>query len=231
MSQFKYLTIWIKKTDLVENWDYALKPQLNKYQKVIKNRDVVKKSYDFIKNFGDKDSLNKFIDDIIKNLRYSNDVSSNLFEKAIENLGKLIGLHSIRPERINNDGGPDNLWLSNNFQFIIECKNRETNSINKGDVEQLLHSQQWFLNNYGNGYTQKLILFHSDDSKEREVQPSENMYIVSNAKLYKLKDNIERLKQFLYQNFNDLSETVLQTFLQECKLNINQFESNYLTKL
>lgn len=214
-----------------ENWDYAFKPQISGYQKIIKIPDVIENSLNFIKDFDDKDSLKKFIDDIIKNMRYSNDSSSELFEKAVENLGKLIGLHSIRPEKIKNDGGPDNLWLSKDFQFIIECKNRETNEISKDDAEQLIHSQQWFINNYGEGHKQRLILFHPNIKKNQDVQPSDNMYIISKEKLYKLKDNIERLKQLLYSNFNDLRIETLHGYFCQCQLNINQFENQYLVRL
>lgn len=213
-----------------EEWDYAFKPQATEYQKVIQVPELIDSSFEFIKDHSDKHSLIKFIDEIILNLRYDNSSSSEKFEQAIENLGKLLGLHSIRPEKIKNDGGPDNLWLSRDFRFVIECKNREVNNINKDDVEQLLHSELWFTNNYGKMNNQKLILFHAKSEKEREVQFSDNMYIVSKENLFRLKDKIEQLKQLLNANFDDLTKEQLRGYLSKTKLDIRQMEQNFFTK-
>ena len=213
-----------------EEWDYAFKPEISGYQKTLKTPDIIEASFKFITDHSDKYSLSKFINDIISKLRYDNEASSEHFEKAIEDLGKLLGLHSTRPEKIKDDGGPDNLWLSRDYQFVIECKNREVNNINKGDVEQLLHSELWFTNNYGGTYHQKLILFHAKSEKEREVQFSDNMYIVSREKLNRLKDKIEQLKQLLIDNFDGLTKEQLQQYLFKTKLNIRQIEHHFFTK-
>ncbi|HEO6690975.1 TPA: DEAD/DEAH box helicase family protein [Streptococcus agalactiae] len=213
-----------------ENWDYAFKPVISGYQKTLKVPDIIEASFKFITDHSDKYSLSKFIDDIIGKLRYDNGASSEHFEQAIEDLGKLLGLHSIRPEKIKNDGGPDNLWLSSDFQFIIECKNRERNKIDKDDVEQLLHSELWFINNYGRKFKQKLILFHSDAEKEAEVQFSDNMFIVPKDKLFRLKDNIEQLKQLLYSNFDNLTRDKLQEYFHRTGLGVQQIEQNFFKK-
>lgn len=213
-----------------EKWDYAFKPETLGYQKALKAPDIIEASFKFITDHSDKYSLSKFINDIISRLRYGNETSSEHFEKAIEDLGKLLGLQSTRPEKIKDDGGPDNLWLSRDFQFVIECKNREINNINKGDVEQLLHSELWFTNNYGKMYNQKLILFHAKSEKEREVQFSDNMYIVSNEKLNKLKDKIEQLKQLLNVNFDGLTKEQLQQYFFRTNLDITQIEHHFFTK-
>ena len=213
-----------------EEWDYAFKPEMSGYQKSLKAPDIIEASFKFITDHSDKYSLSKFINDIISKLRYDNKASSEHFEKAIEDLGKLLGLHSTRPEKIKDDGGPDNLWLSRDYQFVIECKNREVNNINKDDVEQLLHSQLWFTNNYGDMYHQKLILFHAKSEKEREVQFSDNMYIVSREKLNRLKDKIEQLKQLLNDNFDGLTKEKLQQYLSKTQLNIRQIEHHFFDK-
>ena len=213
-----------------EEWDYAFKPETSGYQKVLKAPDIIEASFKFITDHSDKYSLSKFINDIISKLRYDNKASSEHFEKAIEDLGKLLGLHSTRPEKIKDDGGPDNLWLSRDYQFVIECKNREVNNINKGDVKQLLHSELWFTNNYGGMYHQKLILFHAKSEKEREVQFPDNMYIVSREKLNRLKDKIEQLKQLLNDNFDGLTKEQLQQYLFKTNLDIRQIEHHFFIK-
>ncbi|HEM4695572.1 TPA: DEAD/DEAH box helicase family protein [Streptococcus suis] len=213
-----------------EEWDYAFRPEIAGYQKTLKVPDVIEASFKFITDHSDKYSLSKFIDDIIGKLRYDNEASSEHFEQAIEDLGRLLGLHSTRPEKIRDDGGPDNLWLSKDFQFVIECKNREMNKIDKDDVEQLLHSELWFTNNYGKGFKQKLVLFHSDLEKETNVHFSDNMFIVPKDKLFRLKDGIEQLKQLLNNNFDNLTINKLQEYFVKTNLSIHQIEQNFFKK-
>lgn len=214
-----------------EHWDYAFTPQILGYRKKVKNLDIIANSMDFITGFDDKNSLKNALDNIIKNLMYDNNSSSELFEEAVENLGKLLGLHSIRPEKIKNDGGPDNLWLSRDFRFVIECKNREINKIDKDDIKQLGHSGQWFVNNYGESNRYKLLLFHQSSDKENNVQTSENMFVIPKDKLFKLKDSIEQLKQLLYSEFENLTKEKLQDYLVRTKLNLGQFEQEFFVKL
>ena len=79
-------------------------------------------------------------------------------------------------------------------------------------------------------YNQKLILFHAKSEKEREVQFSDNMYIVSNEKLNKLKDKIEQLKQLLNVNFDGLTKEQLQQYFFKTSLDITQIEHHFFTK-
>ena len=79
-------------------------------------------------------------------------------------------------------------------------------------------------------YNQKLILFHAKSEKEREVQFSDNMYIVSNEKLNRLKDKIEQLKQLLNVNFDGLTKEQLQQYFFRTNLDITQIEHNFFTK-
>ena len=79
-------------------------------------------------------------------------------------------------------------------------------------------------------YNQKLILFHAKSEKEREVQFSDNMYIVSNEKLNKLKDKIEQLKQLLNVNFDGLTKEQLQQYFFRTNLDITQIEHHFFTK-
>ncbi|HEO6671226.1 TPA: hypothetical protein VBA78_001392 [Streptococcus agalactiae] len=97
-------------------------------------------------------------------------------------------------------------------------------------MEQLLHSELWFINNYGRKFKQKLILFHSDAEKEAEVQFSDNMFIVPKDKLFRLKDNIEQLKQLLYSNFDNLTRDKLQEYFHRTGLGVQQIEQNFFKK-
>lgn len=214
-----------------DKWDGAFKPQHNKIQREIKNIDLVNESYKFIKEFTDKNSYSDFISETINNLVYDNDSSSELFEESIKQLGNILGLESQRPEKLWDDGGPDNLWLSPEKHLVIECKNNEINNIDKDDIKQLGHSSQWFTNKYGNHKQPLLLLFHGQKKLEHNVQVSSLMYVVDQEKLDQLKSKLEIFRELVIQNFSNLNLDNLRQYLSQCDLLIDSFIATYMRKL
>ena len=214
-----------------DKWDGAFKPQHNKIQREIKNIDLVNESYKFIKEFTDKNSYSDFISETINNLVYDNDSSSELFEESIKQLGNILGLESQRPEKLWDDGGPDNLWLSPEKPLVIECKNNEINNIDKDDIKQLGHSSQWFTNKYGNHKQPLLLLFHGQKKLEHNVQVSSLMYVVDQEKLDQLKSKLEIFRELVIQNFSNLNLDNLRQYLSQCDLLIDSFIATYMRKL
>ena len=75
--------------------------------------------------------------------------SANQFEKALAELGTLIGLAAERHD-INGEG-PDVLWLlPKRVGLVIEAKSRKLskNPLNKEQHGQLLVAAEWFAANY-----------------------------------------------------------------------------------
>ena len=75
--------------------------------------------------------------------------SSTLFEKALAELGRFIGL--VAEQHDTNGEGPDVLWLlPNNCGFVIEAKSRKKpkNELTKTQHGQLLVAAEWFKANY-----------------------------------------------------------------------------------
>ncbi|MCV3262305.1 hypothetical protein OGZ01_00385 [Vibrio harveyi] len=85
-------------------------------------------------------AANAVVDDL-----YFKPKSANKFEAAMDNLAKMLGFNSQRPELAYNKG-PDNLWSIGNQQYlVIECKNEATSdTINKSYCNQLNGSSTWF---------------------------------------------------------------------------------------
>ena len=214
-----------------EKWDGAFKPLNNKIQREIKNIDLVSESYKFIKEFTDKNSYSDFISKTINSLVYDNESSSESFEEAIKQLGNIIGLESQRPEKLWDDGGPDNLWLSSEQYVVIECKNKEVNNITKDDIEQLGHSSQWFTNKYGNHKQPLLLLFHGKKELEHNVQVSNYMYIIDEKNLNLLKTKLDNFRELVINNFSDLNLDTLRQYLNQNNLLINSFITTYMRKL
>lgn len=214
-----------------KTWDYAFKPRVGSTKKDIKDIQRIKNSTNYVNGFTDKASLNSAMEKILKNLVYDNDASSDLFEEAVENIGNFLGFHSTRPDKMGESGGPDNLWLSTQCQYIIECKNRETNRMNKGDSKQLDHSLTWFEQLYGTQDTFKGVIFHPQSKKDRDVQVPNNAYVIPSGKLDKLKNNLEDFRKLLYKNYGVFTQEQISDYLNKCKLQLSDFESNYLVRI
>ena len=94
--------------------------------------------------FSNATDLRIAVESILTNLVYSPTIDSNIFEKAVLEIGEFLGYDSSRPEKEYNDG-PDNLWTTKEFSFVIECKSKSINDrYSRENAEQLMHSEAWY---------------------------------------------------------------------------------------
>lgn len=104
------------------------------------------------------------------------------FESAMEELGRVLGFNSQRPEKLYKDGGPDNLWAVGGLSyFVIECKSGVESSdklVSKGYCNQLLGSVQWFKGHYSTECHATPILVHPSKKFGHEASPSEDMRVI-----------------------------------------------------
>ncbi len=80
------------------------------------------------------------------------DATSNQFEEALLQLGRLLGFSCERPEK-EYDIGPDVLWiLDEETAWIIEAKSRKDakNPLSKAEHGQVREAEGWFNDNYEN---------------------------------------------------------------------------------
>lgn len=68
-------------------------------------------------------------------------------EQALDDLSKLFGADSVRPEK-DYRRGPDNLWIWPECIWVIEVKHQRKTSLPKTDGAQLLAAMRWFQDNY-----------------------------------------------------------------------------------
>ena len=110
------------------------------------------------------------------------------FEKAVEQLGKLLGLESQRPE--NETGrGPDVLWSLGSLRFLIlECKNGATsNFVAESDIDQLNGSLIWFREHYDQTCNVIPIIIHPSFLIDSHSSPHEELLIIDDEKLSKIR--------------------------------------------
>jgi len=89
----------------------------------------------------------KTFDDTVAYLHHA--ASSNQFERALADLGSMIGFSTERHDL--NGEGPDVLWLlPGQVGLVIEAKSRKKakNALTKEDHGQLLVAAEWFAENY-----------------------------------------------------------------------------------
>ena len=145
----------------------------------------------------------------------------NLFENAIKEIGKFIGVISERPENdIGN--GPDNLYLiDNEYAMIIECKNEVhmENKICKSDCNQLNGSNEWFKNNYKDtGIKGIPILIHPSNIYNKDCNPNENTKIMTKEQVEKLKESVNKFIVDLSQKSNYRDSKLIEDLLSKNNL-------------
>jgi hypothetical protein len=98
-------------------------------------------------------------------------IEAELFEAALDDVAAIIGISSSRPEKIVGKG-PDCLWLCDGGEFFIfEAKSMvelQRKEIHKSETEQLIHSCEWFKQEYP-GKTGHAFMLHPATKLAREA--------------------------------------------------------------
>lgn len=173
------------------------------------------------------------IDSILSNLIIG--VSANKFERAVQELGNVLGFDSTRPDK-QFKCGPDNLWhYSNNHYLLIECKSEKMQNsveITKDEIGQMSNHIAWFKDNYGKDETVKYIFIHPVSNISKLADIDSEIYALTSDGLDKLKNNVRGfVQEFERTDFQSISNAQVQAALIAHKLDINSLEGDtYLKK-
>lgn len=118
---------------------------------------------------------------------------SKRFEAAMWDLASFLGFGSQRPEELYGRG-PDNLWALGNLKYlVIECKSgaESAQKISKHDTNQLTGSMLWFEDKYDNTCSATPVIVHPKTVFEHAATPHENVRIINDFALKKLRKAIE----------------------------------------
>jgi replicative superfamily II helicase len=179
---------------------------------------------EWINNFDSHSAMIVHLNQILDNLSFG--VSSDLFEKNLDDLGHALGLHSSRPEKeIGN--GPDNLWsIKGKLYWILSCKNmvdsRRT-TISKSEIGQISNDIAWFRKNYDNCDGKPIFIHHA--SKLDGIANIDNPVWVMNANcLDKLKKNIVNFyNSFQQVSLDRITPVMVTNYLLKTSLDIPSF--------
>ena len=172
------------------------------------------------------------VDSILSNLVIG--VSANKFEKAVQDLGSLLGFESTRPDK-QYKTGPDNLWqYSNNHYLLIECKSEKMQNateITKDEIGQMSNHIAWFKDNYGKNEPVKNIFIHPVSTISKLADIDTDIYAITAEGLDKLKDNVRGfVQEFERTDFQSISKEQVQAALKAHKLDISSLEGNVYMK-
>ena len=135
----------------------------------------------------DQNEFMIFIDSLLSDLSFDSD--PDRFERAVKDMGNLVGFASSRPDKETSGKGCDNLWeTANNKYLVIECKNCVgTETICKHDVGQLLESLAWFSNEYGKSAERIPVFIHRSNTLDEKASASEEIRVINERGLNELK--------------------------------------------
>ena len=168
------------------------------------------------------------VDSILSNLVIG--VSANKFEKAVQDLGSLLGFESTRPDK-QYKTGPDNLWqYSNNHYLLIECKSEKMQNateITKDEIGQMSNHIAWFKDNYGKDETVKYIFVHPVSNISKLADIDSDIFALTSEGLDKLKTNVRGfVQEFERTDFQSISNAQVQAALTAHKLDIKSIEGD-----
>lgn len=216
------------------NWENALKPRFIEMQRQIKgNLDQIRSCYKFLKGFSSLPDFSEYVDNILNNLVYDNHKDSDIFEESIQQLGILLGYTSKRPEKLWNDGGPDNLWATGQTVIIIECKNRRSqNRIVKDDIGQTRLAFHWFENTDHGIYQDCYNVIMHRSSRVAHDAPIIEAFSISEEKLSLLKKDVKDFKDRIINiGIENLTLNNLDSTLRQHNLEVSKFVSRYFVAL
>ena len=129
---------------------------------------------------------------IVENLSFG--VSSEAFEKGLDELARVIGFASHRPDH-EMSKGPDVLWrMVDGHYLIFEAKNQvkvDRPKIFKNEAEQLGHHVTWFIQEYP-GETYTPVLIHPSETLADDAYLEEGTVVIRQSELQNLAESVRQ---------------------------------------
>lgn len=212
---------------------YVLKP-LNYNYKVISpiNQKSITLVQEYLCKFKTYEDLVLKIDTILSDLSFG--IKSDKFEAALQEIGKLLGYISQRPDHQYNVG-PDNLWIfPNGLNFIgFECKNEVLSTrkcISKEEVGQMNNHIGWFERTYGIDKSIKYIHIHQTNVVSDKANYTKDVSVITSRELTEFKKNIKGfIGEFSKYDLKSINEDYIKKALETHKLTLKDIENFYST--
>jgi replicative superfamily II helicase len=174
------------------------------------------------------EELKLVIGDMLDRLNFG--IKADRFEDAFDQLGKLLGFVSQRPEKEWKEG-PDNLWgLRENEYLLVECKSEVDQrrvEIEEHEAEQMNRSCSWFDSQYKGAQCHRWIVIPTRKIS-RKTSFTHQVVVLKKHGLAQFVKNVKRFTEELKGvDFKDLSEHKIQELMVAHKLSIDDILSGY----
>ncbi|MDY0409031.1 hypothetical protein [Paracerasibacillus soli] len=170
------------------------------------------------------------LDEITSQLLYSPSHDYQIFEKAVKDLGYFLGFISEQPDKKSD--GPDNFWRTENFDFVIECKNQSTGEVSRSETSQIASSKRWYTDLYAEENRLCLVMFHPESILRRDAYGDSEFNVVNKEKLTHLREKVRALGEKLsVKGSNEWTVGELQDRLSNCRLDQKLFLQEFTSKI
>ena len=178
----------------------------------------------YMKRFESGNEMLIWISGVIEDLVWSDEEESELFEKAVKDLGDFLGFGSQRPES-ETGSGPDNLWSVGELRYlVIECKSGSKSPIvGKRDWNQLNGSALWFQKHYDKTCDFTPIMIHPSNRYDKQASLAENTRVIESEKLTELKNQLRKYAAAASEPANRQNPSGIAKLLKTHALNGGSF--------
>lgn len=235
MGRYEYAVSKLTSVNF-QNQAFALNPQVMKpkdgvaYKKIGNvNLNRIQAIKNWFSGFQSYEDVLLEVNNLLENMSFGMDAEK--FEKSIDNIGKMLGFESHRPDKLIRKG-PDNLWCLKNNKFIIwECKsevNQDRKTIQKYEVGQMNNHCAWFVNEYGDAEVLRIMVIPTK-IVAYEADFTHDVKIMRKKKLNLFKKNIlGYIKEFRDYDLYNLSSEIINDALVHHKLDEKELTTLYV---
>lgn len=181
-----------------------------------------------IAEFDDFEDLLVYMDDVFSRLVFG--VKADRFESAIDELGKLLGFATERPDS-NWKAGPDNLWAIKDGEYLfIECKSEvllTRSEISKDETGQFNNNIAWFKRFYPGAQVNYSIIIPTKKVKSN-TGFNESVVVLRERGLKTL---VANARAFVYglknSDLKSLSDDFIHRSIHQYSLDADMLITNY----
>lgn len=209
---------------------YVLKPANGMEFKRLGDINAVRieRINEWIKGFADFEQMILSVNENISLFDFG--VSSEKFEKTVDQIGISLGFVTERPEKKWKDGS-DNLWrLDKDRYLLIECKNEvkeRREEIYKKEAGQINTSCAWFKKKYPESELYPLMIIPAK-KKGHQVHFNDDVKIINRVKMELFKAHYHRFFiSFKDYDLSSITTSEIQKFLDAHKLTIDNIINDY----
>jgi replicative superfamily II helicase len=208
---------------------YLLKPKDGMVVKLLTvSQKRVNALIEWVKKSSEYNGLIVRVDSVLTDIRFG--VDAERFERAFDELGRMLGFATDRPDKAWKEG-PDNLWcLKEQSYLLVECKSRistEREAIHKSDSGQMNNACAWFDQMY-KGASAARIIVHPAKKCDKGAAFNADVRAMRPRELRALTKAVrEFFMEFAAADLSDLDVADIQKWLEKHALRVSDLQNAY----